>query len=398
MIPIEKNPTVDNAKLKTEIEIVRIAPRNQGVDIEFKCDRILPSYVRLIICDLETGNIIREVENLGESFGEDRIFTVDKLLNGVDYTAEVVACDYDNNELCRSGKRLFQTGFFPGHVINYLHPEDLTYSYSGRFLDSPNILRLENGTYIASHGVMGTVGHNALCLFYVSKDYGKTWNYISRIERCMLANLFRHGDKIYITGVTDRQSGDLVIYSSDNDCVSWSEPTVLVKHQKDFTLLNSPTAYAEFNGRLWIYFYNRCYSDKAGFQAAVASVPIDSDYMNVKNWTFTPFLKFDSDWEGIEHDAWGPFMFEEGNIIVNRNNELVMLIRYNSHRYDIPEADPTNVKALMLKIDAENPAAPLKFMKAIPFNSPFSKFYIRYDEKSDLYYVMLWFYLQIFLQ
>lgn len=75
---------------------------------------------------------------------------------------------------------------------------------------------------------------------------------------------------------------------------------MLVKHQKDFTLRNSPTAYAEFNGRLWIYFYNLCHSDKAGFQAAAASVPIDSDYMNVKNWTFTPFLKFDSDWEGID--------------------------------------------------------------------------------------------------
>ena len=385
MISIEKNPTVNNSKNKSEIEIVRIAPKNQGVDIEFKCNSGYPPYINLVICNLETGDIVHE----SDCFSTTRIFSVKNLLNDVDYTAEVVAYDYDKNELYRSGKRLFQTGFFPGHVINYIHPADLTYSESGRFLGSPNILRLENGTYIASHDIFDVTGHGSLCLVFVSKDYGRTWNYLSKIDRCTWGNLFRRGDKIYMLGVSDALNGDLVIYSSDNDCTSWSEPTVLFKCHKDFSLRCSPTAYAEFNGRLWFYFNNLCSTDKAGFQTAVASVPLDSDYMNIKNWTFTPFLKFNSSWENIDGDAWGPCMLEEGNILINRDNELIMLLRYNSHRYDIPESDPTKIKAVMLKVDTDNPSAPLKFIKAIPFNGTFSKFYIRYDEESDLYYALL---------
>ena len=37
----------------------------------------------------------------------------------------------------RSSVRLVRTGFVPGTVINYLHPEDPEYTFSGRYLCSP---------------------------------------------------------------------------------------------------------------------------------------------------------------------------------------------------------------------------------------------------------------------
>lgn len=382
---IKDNPTVNNANTDSNAEIVRIAPRNQGADIEFRCRGKYNPYIKLTVCESESQKVVREVD----VFSTSKIFSVDKLLNDVDYTAEVVVFDYDGKELARSNKRLFRTGYFPGHVINYIHPQDLTYSYSGRFVGTPNIVRLKNGTYIASHDVFDTTGHGALCLFFVSKDYGKTWNYISRIEKCAWGNLFLKDEKIYMYGISDCNDGDLVIYCSEDDCVSWSKPVVLFKHQKEFAVRSSPTAYAEYNGRLWFYFNNYNYSDKAGFQTAVASIAVEDDYMNPKNWAFTPFLKFDAKWEGTAGEAWGPYMIEEGNMLVNRENELVMMIRYNSHRYDIPESNPAQIKSIILKVDGDNPAAPLKFKKIIPFNGTFSKFYIRYDEKADLYYAML---------
>lgn len=118
-------------------------------------------------------------------------------------------------------------------------------------------------------------------------------------------------------------------------------------------------------------------------------VAADADFMDAKNWAFTPFIKFDAAWEGTAGEAWGPYVVEEGNMLINRDNELVMMLRYNSHRYDIPESNPAQIKSIILKVDTENPSAPLTFKKIIPFNGTFSKFYIRYDEKTDLYYAML---------
>ena len=385
MTSIEENPTVNNASTAKGIEIVRIAPRNQGVDVEFRCSGKYNPYIRLTVCELKSGKKICE----SDVFSTSRIFSIGGLLNEVDYIAEVTAFDYDGKELERSNKRLFRTGYFPGHVINYIHPDDLTYAYSGRFIGTPNIIRLENGTYIASHDVFDTTGHGSLCLFFVSKDYGKTWNYISRIEKCTWGNLFVRGGRVYMYGISDCNDGDLVIYCSDDDCVSWSKPTTLFRHKKEFAVRSSPTPFAEYNGRLWFYFNNYTYDDKAGFQTAVASIAADADFMDAKNWAFTPFIKFDAAWEGTAGEAWGPYMVEKGNMLINRDNELVMMLRYNSHRYDIPESNPAQIKSIILKVDTENPSAPLTFKKIIPFNGTFSKFYIRYDEKTDLYYAML---------
>lgn len=383
MMPIEKNPTINNSDY--EIEIVRISPKNQGVSIEYKYKGELPAYTKLVISEAETGDTVCEVD----SFISENTIHADRILNDTVYIAEVIGYDYDKKPIMHSNKRLFETGYFPGQVINYIHPDDFTYAYSGKFPDSPNIIKLENGTYIACHGVMGWEGHNALCLVFVSKDYGKTWHYISRVERCCLAKLFRYGEKIYLLGTTDVKQGDLVLYESTDDCVSWSDPITLIEHTEDYTLRCSPIAHAEFKGRLWLYIDRRCYSDPAGFQTAVASVPVDADFADPNNWAFTEFIKYNPEWEGIEQEAWGAYMMEEGNLIVNRNMELIMLIRFNSHRYDIPEADPTNIKAIMFKVDTDNPTAPMEFVKAIPFNGTFSKTYIQYDEETDLYYAML---------
>jgi len=391
MIPIEKNPTVNTNLNDFNIIISRIAPRNQGVDIEVRCSSKYKPYYKIVIKELETGITAYESNTLSTS----NIFSIDRLFNNTDYTAQVTICDYDGKELEHSNIRLFQTGYFPGKIINYNHPDDLTYAFSGRYLGSPNIIRLENGTYIASHDMFGGTGHGCYCQFFVSKNYGESWSYISSIDKLTWGNMFTIGDKIYILGVSgspetsDDNTGDLVIHCSDNDCVSWNKATVIAKHTKEYSLRCSPTAFAEYNGRLWFYINNLCSTDKAGFQTAVASVPVDSDLMDEKNWTVTPFLKFDPNWEGAVGEPWGPCMFEEGNILLNREGELVMLLRYNSHRYDIPEADGTKIKVIMLKVNTENPAAPLAFKKIIPFNGTFSKFYIRYDEQTDLYYAML---------
>ena len=61
MMPIEKNPTINNSDY--EIEIVRISPKNQGVSIEYKYKGELPAYTKLVISEAETGDTVCEVDS-----------------------------------------------------------------------------------------------------------------------------------------------------------------------------------------------------------------------------------------------------------------------------------------------------------------------------------------------
>ena len=50
----------------------------------------------------------------------------------------------------RSNIRLARTGYVPGKVVSYLHYMDTQYDFSGHSLCSPSILRLPNGSLLAS--------------------------------------------------------------------------------------------------------------------------------------------------------------------------------------------------------------------------------------------------------
>ena len=67
-----------------------------------------------------------------------------------DYELYIVRTD--DSAAC-SETRLVRVGFVPGKVINYLHPDDTAYSFSGTSLDSPSLVKLTSGRLIASMGV-----------------------------------------------------------------------------------------------------------------------------------------------------------------------------------------------------------------------------------------------------
>ena len=91
--------------------------------------------------------------------------------------------DYELQVLCGSLKsrvRLAKTGAVPGDVVvNYLHPEDNAYSFSGRYLCSPSLVRLPDGGLLASMDVFEGGAPQDLSLIYRSDDDGKTWHYVS---------------------------------------------------------------------------------------------------------------------------------------------------------------------------------------------------------------------------
>jgi len=59
-------------------------------------------------------------------------------------------CDYEVYVSCPSGRsatRLLRPGFVPGTVINYIHPDDNAYAFSGRYLGTPSLAKLPGGTF-----------------------------------------------------------------------------------------------------------------------------------------------------------------------------------------------------------------------------------------------------------
>ena len=61
-----------------------------------------------------------------------------------------------------------RTGYVPGKVVNYLHPDDKKYSFSGNYLCSPCLLCHPDGYYLASMDLFANATPQNLTLIFRS--------------------------------------------------------------------------------------------------------------------------------------------------------------------------------------------------------------------------------------
>ena len=399
MAYIENNPTsLKNSKAYGGVEIVRIAPFNCGTEIEYKMNNSSASstiavtegknkqqkavYTKLVISELETGKVVYE-ETKYYCYS-DLTYRATRLLNDVDYVAEVYAYDRERNEVGRSVARLVRCGYFFGKVIDYIHPCDEALMESGEFVGSPHIVKLNNGVYVASHDVfchLNEMGYGSLCKFFISQDYGKSWKYISKIDRCTWGTMFLHNDVLYIVGTYDLNKWDLVLYYSTDCANTWSEPVVLCESEEEKLYRATPTAYAVHNNRIWIE-HGRQDNGRNGI--AVISACLDDDLTKAESWTDSEPLFYNQEWENAAPE-WSGNMLEEGNVLVTPGGELKIIERCNSMRYDAPVLDPDKVRMYYLTVDKDKPEAAPVFEKAALFSAAMHKFYIQYDKNEERY-------------
>ena len=140
--------------------------------------------------------------------------------------------DYELQVLWQDKKsrvRLARTGAVPGDVVvNYLHPEDDVYSFSGRYLCSPSLVRLPDGGLLASMDVFQGNAPQDLSLIFRSDDDGKTWKYVSELFPCFWGKMFLHKGALYMLAV-NTEYGDLLIGRSDDGGKTFGMPTVLLR-------------------------------------------------------------------------------------------------------------------------------------------------------------------------
>lgn len=303
--------------------------------------------------------------------------TINGLSSDTDYEIYVTSGDK------KSRVRIARTGKTVGTVVNYLHPDDTAYSYSGRYLCSPSLLRHPDGYLLASMDVYANGAPQNLTLIFRSDDDGESWHYISELMPCFWGKMFMHNGDVYMLACST-EYGDLLISKSIDGAKTFSAPVCLLRGSggkaKGTGVHKNPQNVIRHGGR--IYNTLEWGSWGAKYHAVmVMSAPLDSDLLSPESWSFSEPLKYDPEWEGVaKGESCGNL---EGTLAVSKDGKL-----YNLMRYDMTHTEPNYGLILSYEVDTDNPDAPLKYAKAIPFSANNSKFMIKYDEKSGKYYTL----------
>lgn len=280
----------------------------------------------------------------------------------------------------KSRTRLAQTGFVPGTVVNYLHPRDGAYQFSGRYLCSPSIVKLPNGALLASMDVYASKAPQNLSMIFRSDDGGATWQYSTELFPCFWGKLFVHKGELYMLAMST-EYGDIFIGKSTDGGKTFCLPEVLFRGSCSFAekgLHKAPMPVTAHAGRLWTAIDYGAWS-MGGHSSCLLSVDENSDLMKAENWTLTKPLAYSPRWAGaVEGPSRGLL---EGSAVVSPDGEIINFLGYRTG-----ECVPDRDRAVMLKGDIRNPEKKLAFYKVVDFYGNRAKFSVLYDQVSGLYY------------
>ena len=304
--------------------------------------------------------------------------------NEFDLTDLYTECDYEFFVSCGESKsrvRLARTGNSVGIAINYLHPDDKAYSFSGQYLCSPSMVRHPDGYLLVSMDLYKGAAPQNLTLIFRSDDDGKTWHYVSELMPCFWGKLFIHKGDLYMLSVST-EYGDLLIGKSIDGGKTFSAPISLQRGSGgkagDVGVHKNPQNVFCHNGRL----YNTLEwgSWGAGYHAPmIMSCSLEDDLLVPENWEFTDPVKYDPTWQGV---ATGPSSGNiEGTLVKAPDGRIL-----NVMRFDMTKTEEGFGLVLAYEVNTDDPGAPLKYSHSIKFPANHSKFMIKYDEVSKKYY------------
>ena len=273
---------------------------------------------------------------------------IENLIEEHDYEFKVVR----TNGTGESGVRLARTGFVPGTVVNYLHPEDKTYAFSGHSLCSPTIVKLPSGDLMTAMDVFtGQFGNSK----------------------------FVHKEKLYLFSGT-QDYGDMVIGRSDDEGETWTNPTHIISGcgPNEMGPHKGPMPVIEFNHRLYTAIDYGCWR-RQQHSNGLLSIDVDDDLLDAANWRFTPFTRYDPNWENAPK-GFCPGCIE-GNAVVSPDGVIS-----NYLRIDHPNCVPKYGRAVVLRGKNDDPEAKLELDRIVdcPLGSN-SKFQLYQDPVTKKY-------------
>lgn len=277
----------------------------------------------------------------------------------------------------RSSVRLARTGYVPGTVVNYLHPDDPACAFSGRYVASPSLLRLPDGRLLASHDVFGRDMPSNLSSLFESCDGGLSWHRVTDIFPLFWGKLFMFRGALYMLGCSN-EYGDLLIGRSDDSGRTWTVPTVLFRgsaNNREDGWHRAPMRVHIAGGRIMTDVQYGSWT-RGLFLDAVISAPEDADLLDASNWVCSePWnIRKDCPAEYPEAAKAGGI---EGSLVTSPDGRVLDLLRICPG------------KTLVLSFDQARPEAKMTFEGLRDIPSTPSKWQIEYDEQSGNYIALV---------
>lgn len=238
-----------------------------------------------------------------------------------------------------------------------------------RNIGSPNIMILEDGSYLAGCSGADVSGNT----FFRSSDNGRSWQKISNPGFINFSKVFVKDGSLYELGVSKGGFGDLVIRKSVDNGVSWSGVKTLFAGNYH----GAPTPFVEHEGRLWHAMGTKNDNEMMGI--LMMSMPLHSDPMEPSSWTLSNTLLGDNTWLDSTTDhvfnQW-----QEGCVVKTAENTLKIVTRIDDSRSN-------NIMAL-IDVEDEHTISfdPLTGFHIMPGAG--KKFTIMYDEPSARYWAV----------
>jgi len=349
-----------------DIYICRIAPNKNVIHFEW------------LNTDDESYTVYYREKNNGEykCAGEtkDNEFDIVNLKADTDYEFFVQS----GNK--KSRKRIARTGETVGTVVNYLHPEDDVYAFSGRSLCSPSMVKHPDGYWLASMDVYEAENSQNLTLIFRSDDEGESWKYVSELMPCFWGKLFIHKNELYMLSCST-EYGDLLIGKSIDGGKTFSAPVSLLRGSNgkkgNVGVHKNPQNIVCYNGRIYGTLEWGSWANTEYYHAVmVMSCDVDDDLLVPENWSFSEPVKYNNEWEGVAKDG------ERGNI------EGTLAVAPDGNLYNIMRYSTSEKLIIAYKVNTKSYDAALEFSHVIDFPGNLSKFMIKYDEISKCYYTI----------
>ncbi len=296
----------------------------------------------------------------------DGVFTVIGLDTDTDYEL------YAETSLGDTPLRLVRPSAVPGKVINYLHPNDEAYAFSGQYLCSPSIVRLPSGRLIASMDIYDHGAPQNLTVLMKSDDGGEGWSYLCELFPLFWGKLFTHRGALYMFG-TSTEYGDLLVGKSTDEGETWSPTTIIARgscHCMTPGFHRAPTVFLHEDGKLLTAVEYGAHSS-CFFESAIVWIDENADLLDSECWHISPFYPLERAVADTHDNKKGGI---EGNLVLAPDGTLVNVLRYETNT------------ALLLKADIRHPEKGFVFDRTVEMPLAHTKFEIQ--QKDGVYYAV----------